>query len=111
MREGVAIALVAGSLALCVGILGAAIGVINSRRLARGLPNLIDAPGWNIVDCACLVTWLAGPIFAALAWFVTELWWPSIAGLAVFWGTTAPLSIIRYSKKAKTANAMKRQPR
>jgi hypothetical protein len=31
------------------------------------------------------------------------LWWPSITGLAVFWGSAAPMSIIRYSKRARTS--------
>ena len=111
MSKGAAIALVVASLGLCLGILAAAIGVINNRRLARSLPNLIDETGWNIVDCTCLIAWLAGPIFTALAWFATELWWPSIAGLAAFWGSTAPLSIIRYSKKTRTANVLRTQPK
>jgi len=103
MTEGLTIALIAGVMELCIGVFGAAIGIINSRRLARGLLNLIDDRGWNIIDWTCLVAWLAAPIFAISVWSATGLWWPSITGLAVFWGSAAPMSIIRYSKRARTS--------
>lgn len=109
MTEGLAITLIAGVIGFCLGIFGAAIGIQNSRRLARGLPNLVDDKGWNIIDWTCLVAWLAAPVFAISVWSVTGLWWPSIAGLAVFWGSNASMSIIRYSKKVNTSTTVQTQ--
>ncbi|PIP05678.1 MAG: hypothetical protein COX52_10655 [Syntrophobacterales bacterium CG23_combo_of_CG06-09_8_20_14_all_48_27] len=99
MDEGLLIAAAGGILGVCLGIFGGTIGVVNKRRLTRGLSNLIDESRWNLIDWTCLVAWLTGPIFAILVWFATKLWWSAVAGLAIFWGSAAPMSIIRYSKK------------
>jgi len=109
MTEGLAIALIAGVMGLCTGVLSAAIGITNHRRLVRGMSNLVDDKVWNIIDWTCLVAWLAGPIFAILVWSLTGLWWPSIACLTVFWGSNAPMSIIRYSKKENTSTVVQTQ--